>query len=90
MFAAETLALVTVSAVLVLLTRTSADAGCSTHEIAAWSGHLTLREVERYTKGANQKRLAASGLAKVMTSKPEQFEAADCQPGQPRLSNSLK
>jgi integrase len=67
-----------------------ADAGCSTHEIAAWFGHLTLREVERYTKGANQKRLAASGLAKVMTSKPEQFEAADCQPGQPRLSNLLK
>jgi integrase len=67
-----------------------ADAGCSTHEIAAWSGHMTLREVERYTKCANQKRLAASGLAKVMTSKPEQFEAADCQPGQPRQSKPLK
>jgi integrase len=43
-----------------------ADAGCSTHEIAAWSGHMTLREVERYTKSADQKRLAASGLAKIM------------------------
>jgi integrase len=42
-----------------------ADAGASTHEIAAWSGHLTLKEVEYYTKGANQKRLAASGLAKL-------------------------
>jgi integrase len=42
-----------------------ADAGCSTHEIAAWSGHMTLREVERYTRSADQKRLAGSGLAKV-------------------------
>ena len=46
-----------------------ADSGASTHEIAAWSGHLTLQEVERYTKAANQKRLAASGLAKVMTAR---------------------
>jgi integrase len=44
-----------------------ADAGCSAHEIAAWSGHMTLREVERYTKSADQKRLAASALAKVTT-----------------------
>jgi integrase len=43
-----------------------ADAGCSAHEIAAWSGHMTLKEVERYTKSADQKRLAASGLAKIM------------------------
>jgi integrase len=41
------------------------DAGCSSHEIAAWSGHMTLREVERYTRGSNQPRLAASALAKV-------------------------
>jgi hypothetical protein len=38
----------------------SSDAGYSVHEIAAWSGHMTLKEVERYTKGANQKRLARS------------------------------
>jgi integrase len=42
-----------------------ADAGCSPYQIAAWSGHMTLREVERYTRAANQKKLAASGLAKV-------------------------
>ena len=42
-----------------------ADAGCSAHEIAAWSGHVTLKEVERYTKSANQKRLAVSAVARV-------------------------
>jgi integrase len=39
-----------------------ADAGCSAHQIAAWSGHKTLREVERYTSGANQRRLARSAI----------------------------
>src|SRR5262249_39724516 len=46
-----------------------ADAGCTAHEIAAWSGHMTLKEVERYTKSADQKRLAASALAKVTSRK---------------------
>jgi integrase len=41
-----------------------ADAGCSLHEIAAWSGHKTLKEVERYTKSANQKRLAVQAMAR--------------------------
>ena len=40
-----------------------ADAGCSAHQIAAWSGHMTLREVERYTKAADQRRLARSAIA---------------------------
>lgn len=35
-----------------------ADAGCSAHEIAAITGHKSLREVERYTRAADQKRLA--------------------------------
>ena len=42
-----------------------ADAGCSAHEIAAWSGHMTLKEVERYTKSANQKRLAVSAMGRI-------------------------
>jgi integrase len=42
-----------------------ADAGCSTHEIAAWSGHMSLKEVERYTKSANQKKLAVSAVARI-------------------------
>jgi integrase len=47
--------------------RRLADAGCSVHEIASITGHASLREVERYTKGANQKRLAKSAMAKVKT-----------------------
>jgi integrase len=39
-----------------------ADAGCTTHEIAAVTGHKSLREVERYTKAANQLRLAQQAL----------------------------
>ena len=41
-----------------------ADNGCSAHEIAAWSGHMTLKEVERYTRAANQKQLARSAIAR--------------------------
>jgi integrase len=42
-----------------------ADNGCTVHEIAAWSGHMSLKEVERYTKSANQKRLAVSAMARI-------------------------
>jgi integrase len=41
-----------------------ADAGDTTHELMAVSGHKTLAEVERYTKGSNKKTLADSGMAK--------------------------
>jgi len=44
-----------------------ADNGCSAHEIAAWSGHMTLKEVERYTRSANQKRLARSAIERSKT-----------------------
>jgi integrase len=39
-----------------------ADAGCTVHQIAAISGHKTLREVERYTRAADQRRLAREAL----------------------------
>jgi integrase len=42
-----------------------ADAGCTPHEIAAWTGHRSLREIVRYTEAADQKRLAASAAEKV-------------------------
>ena len=41
--------------------RRLAEAGCSVHEIMAITGHRTLAEVERYTKAAEQKRLARVG-----------------------------
>ncbi len=39
--------------------------GCSTKEVAAWSGHKTLKEVERYTVAASQERLARAAAAKL-------------------------
>jgi site-specific recombinase XerD len=41
--------------------RRMAEMGFSTHQIAAWSGHKTLREIEHYTKAAAQKKLAMAG-----------------------------
>ncbi|GBQ28091.1 hypothetical protein AA12717_2865 [Gluconacetobacter sacchari DSM 12717] len=42
-----------------------AELGCSIHEIAAVTGHRSLKEVQRYTLGADQKRLAQSALARL-------------------------
>lgn len=45
--------------------RRLAELGSSTKEIAAVSGHKTLKEVERYTEQANQGRMAASAIARI-------------------------
>jgi integrase len=45
--------------------RRLAEAGCTEHEIAAITGHASLREIARYTKGADQKRLAIAAMKKV-------------------------
>lgn len=42
--------------------RRLAEAGCSASQIAAISGHSTLREVERYTKAADRKRMATDAM----------------------------
>jgi integrase len=42
--------------------RRLAENGCTAHEIAAISGHASLREVERYTKAADQVRLARRAM----------------------------
>jgi hypothetical protein len=44
-----------------------AEAGCTAHEIMAISGHKSLKEVERYTKAADQERLARSAVARLAT-----------------------
>jgi integrase len=46
--------------------RRLAEAGCSANVIASISGHTTLREVERYTKAADQERMARSGIAAII------------------------
>src|SRR5262249_55808635 len=47
--------------------RRLAEAGCSTHEIAAITGHASLKEIARYTEAADRKRLAQSAMTKVRT-----------------------
>jgi integrase len=39
-----------------------AEAGCSVHQIAAISGHRTLKEVEHYTRAVDQARLAREAM----------------------------
>jgi len=45
--------------------RRLAEAGCSANQIAAISGHATLHEVSRYTKAADQKRMAIAAMASI-------------------------
>jgi integrase len=45
--------------------RRLAEAGATEKQIAAISGHKTLREVQRYTKAADQRRLAVDAMAKL-------------------------
>jgi len=42
-----------------------ADCGASVHEIAAISGHQTLKEIARYTKAADQARLAKQAMGRI-------------------------
>jgi integrase len=46
--------------------RRLAEAGCSGNEIMAISGHATLKELVRYTKAADQARLARNAMAKAV------------------------
>jgi integrase len=45
--------------------RRLAEAGCTVHEIGAVTGHASLREITRYTKAADQERLALTAMEKV-------------------------
>ena len=45
--------------------RRLAEAGCTLHQIASITGHRTLREVERYTRDADQERLAVVAMASI-------------------------
>ncbi len=45
--------------------RRLAEAGCTANEIMAVLGHKTLSEAERYTREADQARLASAALAKL-------------------------
>jgi integrase len=45
--------------------RRLAEAGCTSNEIAAVTGHSTLSEVARYTTDADKKRLADEAMKKL-------------------------
>jgi integrase len=64
----------------VALTRL-ADAGCSAHEIAAISGHKSLKEVERYTRNADQARLASQALAAQLRAERQHDNDKERTPG---------
>ena len=46
--------------------RIMAESDCNAHEIMSVSGHSSLKEVERYTRDFDRKRLAARAQAKVV------------------------
>jgi integrase len=51
--------------------RRLAEAGCTAHQIAAITGHRSLKEVERYTRAADQRISAEAAMRKVQNTKPE-------------------
>lgn len=66
--------------------RRLAEAGCSVvHQIAAISGHASLKEVQRYTRAADQKRMAVDAMA-VMVSGTKGVENCD-RAGKPAAPN---
>ena len=50
--------------------RRLAEAGCSEHQIAAISGHASLSEVARYTRAANQAKMAKAAMATISRAFP--------------------
>jgi len=45
--------------------RRLAEAGCSALQIAAITGHKTLKEVSRYTAAADQARMARDAMKRI-------------------------
>jgi integrase/recombinase XerD len=45
--------------------KATAAAGATAHQIAAVTGHISLEEIERYTRAARKKKLADTAIAKL-------------------------
>jgi integrase len=67
--------------------RRLAEAGCSEKQIAAISGHLSLSEVQRYTKGADQARLARDAMDAVREAFSTKTRTSSYKPRRLRLTN---
>jgi integrase len=64
-----------------------ADQGWSTHELAAWGGHKTLAEIQRYTKAADQRRAARAALKRTLDQNESAQESVPrTNPGVPQRS----
>jgi integrase len=50
-----------------------AEAGCTLHEIAAITGHASLKEIARYTQTADRKRLATAAMEKVSAKREQKL-----------------
>jgi len=61
--------------------RRLAEAGCSAHQIAAITGHVTLKEVERYTKSADQALLAQAAMERLETEEEQGVSNPCVKPG---------
>jgi integrase len=61
--------------------RRLAEAGCTAHEIGAITGHASLTELVRYTRAADQRRLAQAAMTKTrtFTGKPSDGFAKDAE-----------
>ena len=55
--------------------RRLAEAGCSANEIMSISGHATMKELVRYTKAADQARLARNAMTRAATVSPSRKQA---------------
>lgn len=51
--------------------RRLAEAGCTAHEIASITGHATLAEVQRYTRAADQEKMAREAMRRMEGVKPK-------------------
>ena len=72
-----------------------AEAGATPHQIAAVTGHASLKEVERYTRAASQKPLSDQAMSLLDGTEPEQKMShlenqGDNQAEKPFKNKSLK
>lgn len=65
-----------------------AEAGATELEIRAITGHQTSKEVSRYTKAANQKLLATSGMAKLTGNRIVPLKPSETVPPNKAKGNS--
>lgn len=53
-------------------TRIAAEKGSTANEIIAMTGHINIQEVTTYTRAADRKKMAASGMTKILSTSSEQ------------------